>query len=125
MSLERKSLLFFGSALLVLMGIAFWIVQVLANSLVMEGTRQRAGIFSGHELERIHSTASAQQNISSGMLGRNAKNRSRTARSNLLRADLEAEILGSDEPVPLRPFATGEKPPADPQERRVAKKIGN
>lgn len=42
MSLERKCLLFFGSALLLLMFGAFWILQVLAGQLVTHHTRQMA-----------------------------------------------------------------------------------
>jgi two-component system, NarL family, sensor histidine kinase BarA len=42
MSLERKCLLFFGSALLLLMLGAFWILQVLAGQLVTHQTRQMA-----------------------------------------------------------------------------------
>lgn len=42
MSLERKCLLFFGSALLLLMFGAFWILQVLAGQLVTHQTRQMA-----------------------------------------------------------------------------------
>jgi signal transduction histidine kinase len=42
MSLERKCLLFFGSALLLLMFGAFWVLQVLASKLVLHQTRQIA-----------------------------------------------------------------------------------
>jgi signal transduction histidine kinase len=42
MSLERKCLLFFGSALLLLMFGAFWVLQVLAGQLVTHQTRQMA-----------------------------------------------------------------------------------
>ncbi|MCA9127747.1 MAG: HAMP domain-containing protein [Planctomycetales bacterium] len=42
-SLERKSLLFFGTALVVPIGLAFWfIVAVVANHLVLEATRLEA-----------------------------------------------------------------------------------
>lgn len=56
-SLERKCLLFFGSVILVLMCAAFWVVQVLANRLVLEKTRQIARDYSFGVIERIHANA--------------------------------------------------------------------
>ncbi len=121
MSLERKSLLFFGSALLVLMGIAFWIVQVLANRIVMEGTRQRARDFSGHELERIHTTAKLKEKIPPGMLGDTEELLS-GLRSDLLSADLEAEILGLRDPVTFLHLPPG-KPPESADEAELLKSL--
>ncbi|TWT72489.1 sensor histidine kinase [Crateriforma conspicua] len=57
MSLERKCLLFFGSALLVLMFGAFAVVQVLARGLVLNTTKQRALDFKPHALETLHEQA--------------------------------------------------------------------
>ena len=53
-SLERKCLIFFGSVVVFLMCIAFWVVQLLANRLVKEKTRQIARDYSFAAVERIH-----------------------------------------------------------------------
>jgi len=54
MSLERKCLLFFGSALMVLMAGAFLVVEKLATQLVINTTRTRARDFSAAEVLRLH-----------------------------------------------------------------------
>ncbi len=56
-SLERKCLIFFGSVIVVLMCAAFWVVQLLANRLVMERTRQIAKDFSFEVTLRLHDQA--------------------------------------------------------------------
>jgi signal transduction histidine kinase len=55
MSLERKCLLFFGSALLVLMFGAFLVVEMLGRRLVENTTLTRASDYSDAEMYRIHS----------------------------------------------------------------------
>ena len=57
MSLERKCLLFFGSALSVLMCCAFFVVQKLGKELVKNTTRQRAQDYGAGALDRIHADA--------------------------------------------------------------------
>lgn len=57
MSLERKCLLFFGSALMVLMFGAFLVVEKLGRELVKNTTRTRARDFSAAEVLRIHDDA--------------------------------------------------------------------
>lgn len=57
MSLERKCLLFFGSALMVLMFGAFLVVEKLGRELVKNTTRTRARDFSAAEVLRIHTNA--------------------------------------------------------------------
>ena len=57
MSLERKCLLFFGSALMFLMFGAFLVVEKLGRELVKNTTRTRARDFSAAEVLRIHSDA--------------------------------------------------------------------
>ncbi len=121
MSLERKSLLFFGSALLVLMGIAFWIVQVLANSIVMEGTRQRARDFGGYELQRIHNTALLQQSIPAENIA-STEELLAGLQSDLLSEDLEAEILGLPDPVEYEHLPAA-KPPSNPEEEQMLKSM--
>ncbi|MGV3484901.1 MAG: sensor histidine kinase [Planctomycetaceae bacterium] len=56
-SLERKCLLLFGSVVLVLMCMAFWLVQLLTNKLVIQRTRQIARDYSFGVVERIHADA--------------------------------------------------------------------
>ncbi|TWU58039.1 sensor histidine kinase [Rubripirellula reticaptiva] len=57
MSLERKCLLFFGSALMVLMFGAFLVIEILGQKLVKNTTRTRARDFYAAEVERLHSDA--------------------------------------------------------------------
>ena len=57
MSLERKCLLFFGSALMVLMFGAFLVVEKLGRELVKNTTRTRARDFSTAEVLRLHDDA--------------------------------------------------------------------
>ncbi len=57
MSLERKCLLFFGSALMVLMFGAFLVVEMLGQKLVQNTTRTRARDFYATEVLRLHNDA--------------------------------------------------------------------
>lgn len=57
MSLERKCLLFFGSALLLLMFGAFWVLQVLAGRLVIRHTQEMASEFGKAQLAIMHVNA--------------------------------------------------------------------
>lgn len=57
MSLERKCLLFFGSALLVLMFIAFLVIEILGRRLIENTTRTRALDYSNAEMLRIHTNS--------------------------------------------------------------------
>ncbi len=63
MSLERKCLLFFGSALLLLMFGAFWVLQVLAGRLVINQTRELASEYGKTQLALLHSKALFEQNM--------------------------------------------------------------
>lgn len=57
-SLERKSLLFFGVALVVPIGLAFWFVlQVVANNLVMQTTHQAARDYARAEIAWRHASS--------------------------------------------------------------------
>jgi signal transduction histidine kinase len=123
MSLERKSLLFFGSALLVLMGIAFWIIQFLANKNVLEGSHQRARDFSDAELLRIHTDA-VWQKEAPPVVVKSEENRDllNALRLDFLTDDLDFQILGLPDPVPYEnlPPAT---PPATQQEFDILKQL--
>ena len=57
MSLERKCLLFFGSALMVLMFGAFLVVERVGQMLVKNTTKTRARDFSDAEILRLHNDA--------------------------------------------------------------------
>lgn len=54
MSLERKCLLFFGSALILLMFGAFFVVELLGRKLVEQATQSRAREFNAFEVVRLH-----------------------------------------------------------------------
>ena len=62
MSLERKCLLFLGSALMVLMLGAFAVVEKLGRELVLNTTRQRAKDFAAIQLLLLHDDAVWSQN---------------------------------------------------------------
>ncbi len=54
-SLEQKSLLFFGSGLLVSICISFWLIQsIISEGLVLETTRQAARDHAGLQIARRH-----------------------------------------------------------------------
>ncbi len=53
-SLEQKSLLFFGSGLLVSICISFWFIQNISEGLVLETTRQAARDHAGFQIARRH-----------------------------------------------------------------------
>ncbi|TWU24159.1 Signal transduction histidine-protein kinase BarA [Novipirellula galeiformis] len=92
MSLERKCLLFFGSALLVLMCAAFFVVQLLAKSLVTNTTRQRARDYAAAELMLIHSDAQWSSELPSEVVNRD-KELLGGLRSELLNSKIDFQIL--------------------------------
>ncbi|MCR9296677.1 MAG: ATP-binding protein [bacterium] len=66
-SLERKSLLFLGVALVVPIGLSFWFVlQVLADRLVMQTTRQAARDYSRAVIAWRHVTQIAPESVFPG-----------------------------------------------------------
>jgi signal transduction histidine kinase len=102
MSLERKCLLFFGSALMVLMFGAFLVVEKLGRELVKNTTRTRARDFSAAEVLRLHDDAI----WSAGQSGNEVEDKRTTLqglRDVLLDANLDAsieyEILGLENSV--------------------------
>ena len=61
-SLERKSLLFFGVALVLPIGLSFWLVlQMVANRLVMQTTRQTARDYARAEIAWWHAASDKAQ----------------------------------------------------------------
>ena len=109
MSLERKCLLFFGSALSVLMCCAFFVVQKLGKELVKNTTRQRAQDYGAAELAMIHIAEDVVDD-----------KRDMTAEHKLLflSQDIDFKILGLDEEVRYLslPLAV---PPEDEAERKL------
>ncbi|QDT13694.1 sensor histidine kinase [Planctomycetes bacterium K23_9] len=98
MSLERKCLLFFGSALSVLMCGAFFVVQKLGKELVKNTTRQRAQDYGAAELTMIHANSAWANGLnedSSTTIG----NKVQAQRSLFLNEDIEFAVLGLEEPV--------------------------
>ncbi|WP_442510737.1 sensor histidine kinase [Novipirellula sp. SH528] len=96
MSLERKCLLFFGSALLVLMCAAFFVVQLLAKSLVTNTTRQRARDYAAAELMMIHSDAQWSAALPADVVQRE-KELLGELRSELLNAKIDFQILALED----------------------------
>ncbi|QDT01805.1 Signal transduction histidine-protein kinase BarA [Rubripirellula lacrimiformis] len=68
MSLERKCLLFFGSALMVLMFGAFLVVEMLGQKLVKNTTRTRARDFYANEVLRLHNDAIWSADLASDLV---------------------------------------------------------
>ncbi|MEM8667181.1 MAG: ATP-binding protein [Planctomycetota bacterium] len=91
MSLERKCLLFFGSALMVLMFGAFLVVEKLGRELVKNTTRTRARDFSASEVLRIHEDAIWAQGLEEEDAGFKRKKLS-GLRETLLEDDLDTDI---------------------------------
>ncbi len=117
MGLERKCLLLFFSALLVLMFVAFFVVQTLGKRLVEKTTRQRASDHSAHELMLIHSNTLWDKE-----LGDTATKLKREQlmgfRLDFLSEDFEADVIGLGDPISYDNLPPVE-PPEDPDERRL------
>ena len=127
MSLERKCLLFFGSALLVLMSGAFLVVEMLGRRLVENTTLTRARDYSDAEMYRIHSRALWSADFEEGMVETKHEELDRL-RALLLAGDEKREVVTEHEflslldsvrynhlpprdvPVPLEPNLT--EPPS-------------
>lgn len=115
MSLERKCLLFFGSAFTLLMCGAFLVVQTLGNRLVQRTTQQRAQDLADAELMLLHSDAKWAQTSSEEAIAENLPVLA-GLRTEMLAKDIEFEILGLEDQVTysnLPPVL----PPTDPAER--------
>ncbi len=120
-SLERKCLLLFGSVVLALMCIAFWVVQLIANKLVIEKTRQIARDYSFNVIERIHTTAI----LGSVITQETFEEKSAVLQDlekDLLNDDYKYEIIGLPDPVPYDnlPAVTA---PESPEELALLKEL--
>ena len=124
MSLERKCLLFFGSALMVLMFGAFLVVEKLGRELVKNTTRTRARDFSAAEVLRIHADAT----WSIGQSADEIESKRATLgglRDALLDDNLdirtEYEILALRDPIRYDKLPS--RPPTDPSEEALLQKL--
>jgi signal transduction histidine kinase len=117
MSLERKCLLFFGSALVVLMCGAFCVVLLLADGFVSMTTQQQARDAAATELMLLHTNAIYRENISADQLNIPAQNIQKL-RSQLLSKEIEFEILGLQDPQPFDNLAAPRLPESN-SERQI------
>ncbi|MCG8651879.1 MAG: ATP-binding protein, partial [Pirellulales bacterium] len=115
MSLERKCLLFFGSALLVLMCGSFLVVQKVGSRLVTDTTRSRARDFSFAEILRIHEDAVWSTNVDDRQAA-DSRDTLANLRTNLLDEEIQYEILALEEANTYSNLPRID-PPTDPEER--------
>ena len=116
MSLERKCLLFFGSAFTLLMCGAFLVVQTLGNRLVQRTTQQRAQDLADAELLMLHSDARWAQTSSPEAIETNLPILS-GLRAEMLPQNIEFQILGLRDEIRYENLPPIE-PPRDLAERR-------
>lgn len=118
MSLERKCLLFFGSALSVLMCCAFFVVQKLGKELVKDTTRQRAQDYGAAELTMIHADAAWASGLAEE--SSSAKNNKVQAqRALFLNEDIEFAVLGLESPVSYNNLPTPTLPADEDELQRL------
>ncbi|TWU19469.1 sensor histidine kinase [Allorhodopirellula heiligendammensis] len=117
MSLERKCLLFFGSALVVLMCGAFCVVLLLADRFVRMTTQQQARDVAATEMMLLHADAIYQNGVPSPRLELERQQVS-ALRSQLLSEDIEFDILGLEDPHPFDNLEPA-TPPGSPAERQL------
>jgi two-component system, NarL family, sensor histidine kinase BarA len=120
-SLERKCLLFFGSVIFVLMCTAFWVVQILANRLVKERTRQIARDYSFGVIERIHSDAKLRGGMSPEAYETAIESLNKL-REDILNKDYRYQIMGLPDPIAYQqlPAVT---PPESKEELLLLKRL--
>ena len=100
MSLERKCLLFFGSALMVLMLGAFAVVEKLGRELVLNTTRQRAKDFAAIQLLLLHDDAvwsrNQQETVPAGSNSDTEKVDPKTVLSDLRKVIIGSNVTGDN-----------------------------
>lgn len=121
MSLERKSVLLFVSALVPLMCVAFWIFQLLAGRLVIDRTNQAARDYGAAKLMRVHSDA-----IYGAALAPNQR-ASKTEvldelEDKLLRPEYEYRVLGLEDTLDYDNLSTTKSPESE-TERQVLEEL--
>jgi two-component system, NarL family, sensor histidine kinase BarA len=116
-SLERKCLFFFGSVIVVLMCAAFWVVQLLANRLVMERTRQIARDYSFEVTLRLHEKALFREVVDPEIY-EPRREVLRELAKDLLNEDYVYTVLGLPDPVEYKSLSPA-TPPDSPQEQQL------
>jgi signal transduction histidine kinase len=123
MSLERKTLLLFGSALGLLMFVAFFVVEFLGRKLVEQGTQSRARVFNTFEVMHLHYDALGVDSAASESVAESLQVRQQTLRGirdSLLDENdasiIEFEVMGLEDPVPFSNLPA-KSPPTDPAGR--------
>ena len=128
MSLERKCLLFFGSALMVLMFGAFLVVEKLGRELVKNTTRTRARDFSAAAVLRLHDDAiwSSNQPADEVALKRETLDALRNALvlDENLDTSIDYELLALEDKVPYNNLPVI-APPTDPRETARLEELDN
>lgn len=109
MSLERKCLLFFGSALVILMCGAFCVVLLLADGFVSMTTQQQARDAAATEMMLLHADAIYRENVTPDRLDLQTQ-KIQALRSQLLSKEIEFEILGLEDPQPFDNLASPRVP---------------
>ncbi|MCD0460608.1 HAMP domain-containing protein [Roseiconus lacunae] len=115
MSLERKSLLFFGFFFTVLMCGAFFVVQTLGNRLVLRTTQQRAQDLADAELLMLHGDAIWADDRDKELVAHNSSVMA-DLRNEILAQDIQFEILGLEDQTKYADLPPP-RPPADATER--------
>ncbi len=121
MSLERKCLLFFGSALVVLMCGAFCVVLVLADRFVNMTTQQQARDVAASEMMLLHTNAIVRAGLPADRL-ETEQQKIADLRAQLLSEDIEFDILGLEDPQPFDNLALP-TPPSSPAERELLEEL--
>lgn len=121
MSLERKCLLFFGSALVVLMCGAFGVVLLIADGFVSMTTQQQARDAAATEMMLLHANAIYQESLPEDRTDVQDQ-KIEALRSQLLSEDIEFEILGLEDPQPFENLAAPRQPES-PAEREIIEEL--
>ena len=124
MSLERKCLLFFGSALLVLMAIAFLVIEKLGRELVKNYPRNRAHDYAVAEVMRRHADHLWAEGIDDSTVA-NKRELIDEVRRTLRGADgddaIDLDILATPDQPDYRDLPTAT--PTDPAEQRLLSEL--
>lgn len=121
MSLERKCLLFFGSALVVLMCGAFCVVLLLADGFVSMTTQQQARDAAATEMMLLHADAIYSENMPRDRMDLQDQ-KIAALRSQLLSKEIDFKILGLKDPQPFDNLAPPRQAETD-AEREILEEL--
>ncbi len=119
-SLERKSLLCIGLALLISIYISFSFIQLVANGLVKENTRQLAKDYANMTVAWAHAETGIRRTTPGAPL--TPKSLSVLSRYLLLNSKYRTELLGLSS-IPQYDWLDEAAEPASPQERETLEKL--